>query len=523
MFWPAVVLWPGTWSTACFIPHRHTQTRHGHVALLARGSIYGAAFCLLLLPYMSDSLPYETIVRFIELARLIKPALSWYQPEHIMTPLAALPDNYHTFFMAAFDLSDSECRKAWTSLRERSWAYELDDTELLALRTKYLPVFLTHGIPREIGLYSFDSPHRSCKDEACAKRLYADPNASRSRDLSSASASRVPITVFTKEFGALPDFATSRKCTQCNTRYYHNYLVDKNWRHYYPGSSIDFMQVSGHFYMHRDVAELFASMKVNAWTSGTNCAKIYNESNKGHAIARFLPPDWPYNLQLDVEKVWDDMIADGIEGTGADEDEDVEIDEDGVCPDKPSVGNQKPKARFGRRRTHNEELCVMSCGVIVGRATFYGSEAPNGVRKFWKRLFPTQRSLPQVLWHDNNCRIVAMLRSQDDDYFKNCALPVDVFHFKCKHKESDIECGRYCNPYRYTQLRTKEGSWRFNSSAAEQTNAWFGGFQAIVQEMSAERYDFFLDEMIRRRNMAMVELSRQRGHNPHSIPRSALL
>jgi hypothetical protein len=35
---------------------------------------------------------------------------------------------------------------------------------------------------------------------------------------------------------------------------------------------------------------------------------------------------------------------------------------------------------FGRRRTHNEELCVASCGVILGRATCYGSEAPNGVR-----------------------------------------------------------------------------------------------------------------------------------------------
>ena len=45
-----------------------------------------------------------------------------------------------------------------------------------------------------------------------------------------------------------------------------------------------------------------------------------------------------------------------------------------------STGNRPARARFGRKRTHNEELCVTSCGVIVGRATFYGSEAPNGVR-----------------------------------------------------------------------------------------------------------------------------------------------
>jgi hypothetical protein len=58
----------------------------------------------------------------------------------------------------------------------------------------------------------------------------------------------------------------------------------------------------------------------------------------------------------------------------------LEVDEDGICDGKDDGGNQKLKARFGRRRTHNEELCVASCGVILGRATFYGSEAPNGVR-----------------------------------------------------------------------------------------------------------------------------------------------
>lgn len=56
------------------------------------------------------------------------------------------------------------------------------------------------------------------------------------------------------------------------------------------------------------------------------------------------------------------------------------VDANGICNGKPEQGNQMVKARLGRKRTHNEELCVASCGVILGRATFYGSEAPNGVR-----------------------------------------------------------------------------------------------------------------------------------------------
>lgn len=62
---------------------------------------------------------------------------------------------------------------------------------------------------------------------------------------------------------------------------------------------------------------------------------------------------------------------------------DVAIDKAGgpqECDGKSEEGNRKLRVRFGRRRTHNEQLCVASCGVIRGRATFFGSEALNGVR-----------------------------------------------------------------------------------------------------------------------------------------------
>lgn len=44
------------------------------------------------------------------------------------------------------------------------------------------------------------------------------------------------------------------------------------------------------------------------------------------------------------------------------------------CPDKPDVGIKKAKAQFGRRQTHNEQLAVSPCGIVLGRRTFYGSE-----------------------------------------------------------------------------------------------------------------------------------------------------
>lgn len=141
--------------------------------------------------------------------------------------------------------------------------------------------------------------------------------------------------------------------------------------------------------------------------------------------------------------------------------------------------------------------------------------------------FPTQASLPGVIWHDNNCRIIAMLKNDTDErlktYFRDVALPVDVFHFKSKHKESDVECGQNCNPYLWPELHTEDGKWRFNSSTAEQANLWYGGFTAIVRDMQSDQYEFFLDKMIKRHNRMIVKELQQRGKKPYSIPRDELL
>jgi hypothetical protein len=136
------------------------------------------------------------------------------------------------------------------------------------------------------------------------------------------------------------------------------------------------------------------------------------------------------------------------EDLGVETDQEIEVTEDD-CNGKPGGGNQRPRACFSHRRTHNDELCMASCGVILGRTTFYGSEAPSAVlvcpmqhsllclslhytQDFLMELFPTQKSLPGVIWYDNNCNLVSMLQKDSDPqlhaYFKGCALPVDVFH-----------------------------------------------------------------------------------------------
>jgi len=52
----------------------------------------------------------------------------------------------------------------------------------------------------------------------------------------------------------------------------------------------------------------------------------------------------------------------------------------GVSPESPlptvtSTSKKRISAQFGRKRTHNEQVLVAPCGVILARETFFGAEA----------------------------------------------------------------------------------------------------------------------------------------------------
>jgi hypothetical protein len=97
-------------------------------------------------------------------------------------------------------------------------------------------------------------------------------------------------------------------------------------------------------------------------------------------------------------------------------------------------------------------------------------------------------------------------------------MPIDVFHFKCKHKEEDEYCMKNCNPwgFEYLLYKDKDGKdcWWFNTSIAEQTNAWFGEFHPICREMGEVFYEFFLNQMILLHNEAKRKQLEKQGMMP---------
>jgi hypothetical protein len=62
----------------------------------------------------------------------------------------------------------------------------------------------------------------------------------------------------------------------------------------------------------------------------------------------------------------------------AEDDELSDVDDEDVLEEESSSAPQI-RVQVGRRRTHNEQLFVAPCGMVIARETFYGAEAPSTV------------------------------------------------------------------------------------------------------------------------------------------------
>jgi hypothetical protein len=134
-----------------------------------------------------------------------------------------------------------------------------------------------------------------------------------------------------------------------------------------------------------------------------------------------------------------------------------------------------------------------------------------------KRTYRFPQTKPDHIFFDNNCTLAKHVKQ--DPFFHDVALTVDVFHFTSKHSREDRFCRENCDPSAYPEL-LGEGNkrWYFNSSIAEQTNSWLGGYHAICREMRMDRYNFFLDEMIHRRNLMTLDKLAREGREPDTWP-----
>lgn len=127
--------------------------------------------------------------------------------------------------------------------------------------------------------------------------------------------------------------------------------------------------------------------------------------------------------------------------------------------------------------------------------------------------------MPEIVIYDLGCQAYQHLVKSKNPLYTRVGFPVDVFHWKCKHKKTSDACAVECNPTLFADLLGPDGkSWFFNSSVAEQTNVWLGGYHAILREMGVRKYNFFLDEMILRKNKLIKASLEKANLSPDYIP-----
>jgi hypothetical protein len=119
------------------------------------------------------------------------------------------------------------------------------------------------------------------------------------------------------------------------------------------------------------------------------------------------------------------------------------------------------------------------------------------------------------IFYDSNCQ--GRKQAEKDPWFKDIVMCVDVWHFENKHKTTDMYCRNFCNPNHYQELLDESGKWFFNTSVAEQVNAWLQGYHSICREMLSVKFNFFLDEMIRCRNIELLKKLEKEGHEPRVL------
>ncbi|KAF8224723.1 hypothetical protein L208DRAFT_1116868, partial [Tricholoma matsutake] len=106
---------------------------------------------------------------------------------------------------------------------------------------------------------------------------------------------------------------------------------------------------------------------------------------------------------------------------------------------------------------------------------------------------------------DSNCDAKQQVMASGNPFFADMGMSVDVWHFLNKHKVTHEFCQVHCNPAMYPELMNEKGKWYFNTSVAEQTNMWLGGYHLMCHEMLPAKFNFFLDEMIQLRNIEMLK------------------
>ncbi|KAL0065550.1 hypothetical protein AAF712_007461 [Marasmius tenuissimus] len=139
-------------------------------------------------PFLQDDLTFDKLLKYIEITTSY--ALRY--------PFCAL----------SLQIPHEVGKVAWEACQDSIWAMDaLSEREERGLRLKHARLFVEHGIGNGIGVFNLEPPFKTCINTACTHTRRGEASILIERTLDMPV--RHEITVFTKDIGAVPGFATS--------------------------------------------------------------------------------------------------------------------------------------------------------------------------------------------------------------------------------------------------------------------------------------------------------------------------
>ncbi|KAJ3303317.1 hypothetical protein HDU76_005372 [Blyttiomyces sp. JEL0837] len=149
-----------------------------------------------------------------------------------------------------------------------------------------------------------------------------------------------------------------------------------------------------------------------------------------------------------------------------------------------------------------------SCGKILFLQKFFTFEGNEDLIPFVKIIVDCVHSQKDsnnltVIYYDRACKLYQTLENdpQTKHLLGKVAFLVDLFHFR---GHNDTYCREKCNPITAGVEFEKAGMEKFNTSAAEQVNVWFGRISHMLRYIDPKLHDFYLYSLVDYRNRVDV-------------------
>ncbi|KAF9495335.1 hypothetical protein BDN71DRAFT_1558791 [Pleurotus eryngii] len=164
---------------------------------------------------------------------------------------------------------------------------------------------------------------------------------------------------------------------------------------------------------------------------------------------------------------------------------------------------------FSAPRFYCVETICAPCGVVIAWHKFAKAEGVAKILQFLEDIYADPSSCPSYIAIDKGCALLKHIVKQGHwpAWEPTTWIIVDSYHY-INHRVTDHLCQTWCNPAPFNGdapnlvvvNEDKEGKpyykRAFNTQACEQLNAWLGGFQTVLNQMTVSNFDFTMHVLL---------------------------